>query len=67
MHDIRIVLTEYFRLRDFRKRSLERQKNSVGGIIKVALKKSRRFLSAKHLDHMDRIIEEYINIEFIQR
>lgn len=24
MHDIRIVLTEYFRLRDFRKRSIER-------------------------------------------
>lgn len=46
MHDIRIVLTEYFRLRDYRKRFAEKQKNSLGGLMRAAFKKKRN-VSAK--------------------
>ena len=32
-----------------------------------AIKRSRKFLSSKNFEHMDSIIEEYININYIQR
>ena len=61
--DIREMLLEFFRLKNFRKRQEEKQKHSIKGILNVAMKRTRRLLSSKNFEHMDRIIEEYLNIE----
>ena len=63
--NIRSLLIEFFKLRDFRTRQAEKSRGSIQGVLGSAIKRSKKFLSSKNFEHMDSIIEEYININYI--
>ena len=66
INDIRVLLKDFFRLRDYRARQQEQEKNSLKGMINSVVKKKKKSVkSSKNFEHMDLIIEEYIRIEYI--